>query len=159
MFVPSGGSVTSFRGGMATGELLTLLRRRRTKAMDLGWLAPTDRDGLLWLMPTISPLEATVTIGLTTWTPQTTSIATADPTYSQVHSSPKISKSGLPSINLVQPTSLRSRNHNQAARPLGPSNTRRDPITPYLLLSVQGSMLATGSATVMYATFFYQYVG
>lgn len=146
----SGGPLTSSRGGMATGELLMLLRCRRTQVRALGRLAPTDRDALLRLMPTTPPPEATVATGQTTWTPPTTSIATADPTRSPGHSSPKITKSGPPSISPAQPTSLRSsRRYSQAARRPDPSSTRRDPTTPCLLPSARGSMLTTGSATVM----------
>lgn len=151
MFVSSGGSLRSSRGGMATGELLMLLHCRRIQARTLGRLAPTDRDALLRLMPTTPQQEAEVATGQTTWTPPTTSIAMADPTRSPGHSSQaKITKSGPPSTSLVQPT--RRRTDNQAARRLDPSSNRRDPTTPCLLPSVRGSMLTTGSATVMYAT-------
>lgn len=150
MFVSSGGSLISPRGGMATGELLTLLHCRQTQARALGRLAPTDRDALLQPMATTTLREATVATGQTTWTPPTTSIATADPTCSPGHSSPKITKYGPPSTSLVQPIRLRSsKSHNQAARRLDPSSTKRDLTTPCLVPSAQGSMLTTGSATVM----------
>lgn len=149
MCVSTGGSVTSSLGGMAMGEHLLLLRCRRTQTRALGWLTHTDRDALLRRMPTTPLLEAMVATGQTTWTPPTTSATTADPTCS-----PKITKSGLPSTSLAQPTRLRSsRKYPQEARPQDFSSTRRDPTTPCLLPSVQESMLTTSSATVMYAAF------
>ena len=160
MFVSSGWSVKSSQGGMAMGELFMLLHCRRTHAGALGRLAPTDRDALFWLMATTPLQEAMVATGQLTRTPPTTSIRTADPTCSPVHSNPKITKSGSPSTSQVQPIKGWSRSYNQAARRLGPSSTKRDPIALYLLLSVQGSKLTTGYATVMYATFSYhRYVG
>ncbi len=149
MFVSSGGSLKSSRGGMAMGELLMLLHCRRIQVRALWRLAPADRDALLRLMPTTPQLEAAVATGQTIWTPPTTSNATADPTRSQGHSSPKITKSGPRSTNLVQPT--RRKTGYQGARRLDPSSNRRDPTTPCQIPSVQGSMLTTGSATVMYA--------
>lgn len=150
MSVSSGGSLKSTQGGTATGELLMLLHYRPTRARAPGRLAPRDRDALWRLTPTATlpgatPLGAT---GQTTWSPPTPSITAAD----QGHSSPSITKCGLPSTSPVRPTSLRStRSHSRAGRRLDPSSTKRDPTSRCLVPSARGSMLTTGSATVMYA--------
>ncbi len=130
------------------GELLTLLHCRQIKVRDLQRLPSTDRLVLLRQMHTTPPAEATLATGQTTLSPPTTVIATVDPMCGPEHSSPKITKSGPPSISLVQTTSMK---YNQAARRMDPSCTKKDLTTPCLLLSAQGSMLTTGPATVMYA--------
>lgn len=133
------------------GKVLTLLHCRQIQGRPLGRIIPTDRGALLLLKAAILLLEATASTGQTHLT---TNISTADPSCRPGHSSPKITTSGRPSTSPVQPIRLRSsRSNNQAARPLDPSSTRRDLTIHYLLPSVQGSVLTTGSATLMYVTF------
>lgn len=149
--LPTGGSLMSSQGSMATGGLLMLLRCRGIKVRVLGGIAPTDRDALLRLMPTAPALEAKVVTGHTSLTPPTTSIPTADPTCRLRHKSPQITKCGPPSTGRAQPTRPRSgMKYNRAARRMN-SSTKADPTVPCLHLSARGSMPTTGSATVMYA--------
>lgn len=106
-------------------------------------------------MPVTLPLEVTAPTGHTLIRPATAS-PTADPTRRPGQSNTNIIMYGPHSISPVQPTMVRSsRSSNPAARPLGPSSTRRDLTIRYLPPSAQGSLLTTGSVTVTYVSFFF----